>query len=59
MGGMKSVVYKADGSRGGFISATIIPANRRHESKFGVLDAIIVITLLLCMSALLRLVLAK
>ncbi|MEY2430027.1 MAG: hypothetical protein QOJ40_2912 [Verrucomicrobiota bacterium] len=59
MGGMKSVVYKTDGSRGGFITASIIPANRRHESKFGVLDAIIVITLLACTSALLRLVLMK
>ncbi len=54
---MKSVVYKADGSRGGFITASIVPANRRHTSSFGVLDAVIVITLLLCTAALLRLVL--
>jgi hypothetical protein len=56
---MKSVVYKADGSRGGFITASIIPANRRHQSKFGVLDGIIVITLLACTMALLTLVLTK
>ena len=56
---MKSTVYKADGTRGGFITASIVPANRRHTSKFGVLDAVIVITLLLCTSALLRLVLAN
>ena len=56
---MKSVVYKADGSRGGFITATIVPANRRHTSNFGVLDGIIVVTLLLCTMALLRLVLVN
>jgi hypothetical protein len=56
---MKSVVYKADGSRGGFITATIVPANRTHPSNFGVLDAVIIITLLLGTGALLRLVLGN
>jgi hypothetical protein len=56
---MKSVIYKADGSRGGFISATIVPANRKHPSNFGVLDAVIIVTLLLGTGALLRLVLAS
>jgi len=56
---MKSIAYKADGSRGGFITATIVPANRTHQTKFGMLDAIIVITLLLGTATLLRFVLAN
>lgn len=55
---MKSVLCKADGSKGGFVSITLAPANRSAQARFGLVDMIIVLAFLLCTAGLLRFVLA-
>jgi hypothetical protein len=36
-------VYRTDGRPGGFITASIVPANRTEMSRFGGLDAVIAV----------------
>jgi hypothetical protein len=51
-------VYKAD-DRDEFVTASLIPANRTRASKFGLLDAVIILALLLGTAAVVRLALAE
>ena len=56
---MPKVIYKADGTRRGFITAMLAPVNCRHEPKFGVWDALGAITLACGTLGLMRLLLAN
>ena len=53
------VIYKADGSRRGFIGAMLAPVNCRHEPRFGVRETLLVMTLVAGILALMRLLLAR
>ena len=52
------VIYKADGTARGFITAMIAPVNCRQEPKFGVWQAVCVMALAFGTVALMRLLLA-
>jgi hypothetical protein len=54
---MKAIVHKTDGHRG-FITSTIVPANRSQEPRFGLLDAFLIVALLLGTAAVMRFILA-
>ena len=56
---MAKVVYKADGSRRGFISAMLAPVNCRQEPRFGVRETLLVMALIFGIVALMRLLLAR
>lgn len=55
---VKKAVYKADGSNGGFISATLAPLDRKAQRTFGTLEAIIITTLIVGTVGLMRFLLA-
>ena len=59
--GMKTGALKADGSRNPFVPEGIGPLNRSQQSRFGVLDAVVITGFLLLaigvLAAVLRLVL--
>jgi hypothetical protein len=53
-------VFRADGRAGGFITASVVPSNRTEMSRFGKLDAVvalIIVVLLLGTAAAVRFVL--
>jgi len=52
------VIYKADGTRRGFITAMLSPVNCRQEPKFGVRQTMWVMTLAFGTVAVMRLLLA-
>ena len=52
-------VFKADGTRGGFITATVVPSKRSEEPRFGFVDGVILVALVLGLAAVIRLVLAN
>jgi hypothetical protein len=54
-----NVIYKADVTRRGFITAMLAPVNCRQEPKFGVRQAMWLVTLTLGTVALMRLLLAQ
>jgi hypothetical protein len=53
------VIYKADGTRRGFITAMLAPVNCRKEPHFGVRQTMWALTLCFGTLALMRLLLAK
>ena len=55
---VKKAVYKADGSKGGFISATLAPLNQKAQRTFGTLEAIIITSLIVGTVGLMRFLLA-
>ena len=55
---MPKVIYKADGTKPGFITAILSPVNCRPEPKFGVRQTMWVMTLVFGMVAVMRLLLA-
>lgn len=52
------MICKADDSHRGFVTITLGPVRRADKARFGVLDAVIILALLLCTGAVLRLALA-
>ena len=56
--GMPKVIYKADGTRRGFITAMLAPVNCRQAPKFGVRQTMWVMTLTFGTVAVMRLLLA-
>ena len=56
---MAKVIFKADGSRRGFISAMLAPVNCRQEPRFGVREMLLVVTLVAGILGLMRLLLAR
>ena len=52
------VIYKADGTRRGFITAMLAPVNCRREPKFGVRETFLVMTLAFGTVALMRFLVA-
>jgi len=52
-------VFRADGSRGGFITATVVPSRKSQEPRFSLLDGVILIALVFGVAAMMRLVLAN
>ena len=55
--GMNTIVCRADDSRRGYVTITL-GAKRAERAPFGVVDAVIILALLLCTGAVLRLALA-
>ena len=55
---MPKVIYKADGTRRGFITAMLAPVNCRQEPRFGVWQTMFVMTLTFGTVAVMRLLLA-
>jgi hypothetical protein len=53
------VIYKADESRRGFISAMLAPVNAKHEHRFGVRETLLVMALVIGVLALMRFLLAR
>ena len=56
---MPKVIYKADETRRGFISAMLAPVNCKREPRFGVRETLLVMALILGILALMRLLLAR
>lgn len=52
-------VFRADGSRSGFITATLVPSRKSQEPRFSLLDGVILIALVFGVTAMMRLVLAN
>ena len=52
------VIYKADGTRRGFISSMLAPVNCRREPRFGVRETLAVMVLVFGTVALMRFLLA-
>lgn len=52
-------VFKTSGRSGGFITSTLIPANRTEMVRFGVADALVIATLLLGTAFVLAFVLTR
>ena len=46
--GMSAIVYKVNRKGGGYIRAAVIPANHSEESRFGLIDGVILGFLVLC-----------
>jgi hypothetical protein len=51
-------IFKADYNRGGFITSTLAPCNRRHEHRFTVLNGLMLLALLFGLAAMARLIIA-
>ena len=51
-------IFRADCSRGGFITSTLAPCHRRHESRFSILNGLALIGLLFGLAAMARLLIA-
>jgi hypothetical protein len=55
---VKKAVYKTDGGRG-LISSSIAPISGKNQRKFGAFDAVMVVALIVCTVALMRLLVAR
>ena len=56
---MPKVIYKADGSGRGFVTAMLAPVNCRQEPRFGVRQSMWFVTLTFGTVAVMRLLLAN
>lgn len=56
---MSAIVFKADKTRGDYVTAIIAPMNRAEEVRFGLVDLLLTAFLLLCAGGLVWLMLAK
>jgi hypothetical protein len=45
---MSSIVYRVNGKSGDYIKTAVVPSNHTEETRFGVLDGVIVSFLLMC-----------
>ena len=54
---MNAMAFNVDGKSGGYVKATIVPANHSEEPHFGLLDTTIVAFFLLCTGGLISLLL--
>jgi len=51
-------IFRADCSRGGFITSTLAPCNRRHEPRFSMLNGLALLGFLLGVATMVRLLVA-
>jgi hypothetical protein len=51
-------IFRADCSRGGFISSTLAPCNDKREARFSMLNGLVLIGLLFGLATMVRLLLA-
>jgi hypothetical protein len=51
-------IFRAGGSRSGFITSTLAPCNGRHEHRFSMLNGLALIALLFGLAAMVRLLIA-
>ncbi len=49
---MSAIVYRANRKGGGYVKAAVVPANHSEESRFGLIDGVILGFLVLCAGAL-------
>ena len=49
---MKAIAFRVDGKSGDYIKATLAPANRSEEPRFGLLDGVVIAFFLLCVGGL-------
>jgi|OpeIllAssembly_1097287.scaffolds.fasta_scaffold79929_2 hypothetical protein len=51
-------IFRADYSRGGFITSTLAPCDRRNEPKFSMFRGLVLIGLVFGLAAMVRLLIA-
>ena len=49
---MSAIVYTVNRKGGDYIKANVVPANHSEQSRFGVMDGVVVSFLLLCFGGL-------
>ena len=49
---MSAIVYTVNRKGGDYIKATVVPANHSEQTRFGVMDGVVVGFLLLCFGGL-------
>jgi len=55
---MSALAFRVTRKSGNYIKATVVPANRSGESRFGVVDGAIIACFLLCVSGLIYLLMS-
>ena len=56
---VKKLVFKADPNKGPFVMATFMPLNGRKHRRFGIVDAVMMFSLVFGMMVLMRFLLAR
>jgi hypothetical protein len=55
---MSALAFRVDSKSGNYIKATVVPANRTAEPRFGAADGVIIAFFLLCVGGLVFLLLS-